>query len=56
MTVRRRVGHLLRAGIVVADDGENLKGRIVELGEPVERRPEHRLLVAGRDEEREAER
>ena len=50
------VRHLLGAGVVVAHDGEHLERGVVELGQPVERHPEHRLLVAGGDDEREPQR
>ena len=52
----RGVRHLLGARVVVADDGQDLEGGVVQLGQLVQRRPEHRLLVARRDDEREAQR
>ena len=48
--------HLPGARVVVADDGEDLEGRVVELRHLVQRRPEHRFLVPGGHDEREAQR
>ena len=56
VSARCGLGHLPGARVVVADDGENLEGRVVEFRQLVQRGLEHGFLVPGGHDEREAQR